>query len=106
MLKDHPHLLPEVVDPGMVIGHFLIFEKYLAGFRSFQQIQTAQKCTFAGAGRSHDKDHFAAGNFAVDTVNGADIAELFDQIADLVERAPDIIAKIKDIFTKDQNEQA
>ena len=60
MLKYHAHLLAVKVDVYGFIGQIDPVEVYLAGGRLFKQIQRAQHCGFAGAGRAYDRHNLAA----------------------------------------------
>ena len=88
MLEHHAHVLANLVDVGAGGGDVLPFEKDLAAGRRFQQIQTAQKGGFAGAGRPDDGNFFAGRDGFGDALQHRNAAEGFGQILNLDHFAP------------------
>ena len=74
MLEYHAHFLPVEIDIGFFVGDINTLKQNLSTGGKLQQVQTAQKSGFSGAGRPDNHYHLTAFNRSGDTVQSLDLA--------------------------------
>ena len=80
LLKNHAHLLAELIDIAFLIRNQVPFEPNLPFRRDFQQIQAAQKCAFPTARRPDNGNFLSALYLLIDAVQRMNGVELLMQI--------------------------
>ena len=80
LLENHSHFLSDTVYVDLRIGDQLIIHIDLAFRHILKQIQTTQKGTFAGTGRTNHHDNLSLTDMLVNSVKYGQISKFFMQI--------------------------
>ena len=79
-MENHPHFHAELVDVEFLLRNQLVVHIDFTGCRLLQQVQTAEKGRFAGAGRPDHDDFFAFLDVLCDAVQNDQLSEILVEI--------------------------
>ena len=80
LLEHHADVFPNLVDIAVFICQIIIVNNHSACCCFFQLIQAAQKCGFAGTGRTNQADNLPFLDLQIDSLQNLKAAEILFQL--------------------------